>query len=175
MSFAPDITDAFIFTTVRAFLLLVLENTDVIRFQVNRVAEPDTPDFVVMTAGPRVRLATNTEAWDQEAEAPTAVTITAPTQVDIQLDVHGPASADAAQTIRTLFRSTYATAAFPATLQPLYADDPHQVPFVNGERQYEDRWVVTVHLQANPTVSTPAQFAATVSADIAAPADSGAS
>lgn len=85
-----------------------------------------------------------------------------PTESTIQLDVHGENSAGNAQTITTLFRDQYAVSAFAAldpSIQPLYADDPKQVPFWNGEQQAENRWVITARLQANITLQTPQDFA----------------
>lgn len=85
-----------------------------------------------------------------------------PTQVTVQLDVHGPNSADNAQIISTLFRDDYAVQSMTASgfdLAPLYADDPKQVPFANDQQQIEYRWVIDARLQVNPTVSVPQQFA----------------
>lgn len=85
-----------------------------------------------------------------------------PTEIHIQLDVHGENSADNAQTVTTLFRDQYAVQAFSdlsPNVQPLYADDPKQVPFWNGEQQTENRWVITARLQANIAVETPQDFA----------------
>jgi len=90
--------------------------------------------------------------------------LTQPTEIAFQLDVHGPNSADNAQIISTAFRDEYAVeqfafAGFPVT--PLYADDPRQAPFFNAEQQYETRWVVEAVLQADQVVSgIPQQFAA---------------
>lgn len=91
----------------------------------------------------------------------------ASTEVVFQLDIHGPQSPESAQMIATLLRDEWATdyfkTAFPErTVQPLYVDDPRQTAFVDAEAQYEDRWTVDVHLQANPTISVLQQFAATV-------------
>ena len=84
------------------------------------------------------------------------------TMVTVQLDVHGPASADNTQIITTLFRDEYACTFFsdlqPA-LQPLYTSDPRQAPFINGEAQVEYRWTVDAVMQANPVVTVPQQFA----------------
>ena len=84
------------------------------------------------------------------------------TMVTVQLDVHGPASADNVQRITTLFRDNYACQFFtdlePA-LQPLYADDGKQIPFLNGEAQIEYRWVIDAVMQANPVVTVPQRFA----------------
>jgi hypothetical protein len=92
-----------------------------------------------------------------------------PTQVTVQLDVHGPASADNTQIITTLFRDGYATSAFALSgfdVTPLYANDPHQMPFTNGEQQVEDRWVVDVVMQANPVLTVPQQFASSIEASV---------
>jgi hypothetical protein len=87
-----------------------------------------------------------------------------PTRVTVQLDVHGPASADNAQIISTLFRDSYGTDAFAALnagVIPLFADDPKQIPFENEQKQIETRWVIDAVLQVNQTVAgLPQQFAA---------------
>lgn len=88
-----------------------------------------------------------------------------PTELCMQIDVHGPQSADNAQIITTLFRDGYAVDFFQALgvdVTPLYADDPKQVPFINDQRQYENRWVVEAHLQANQSVQVPQQFMSSV-------------
>jgi hypothetical protein len=60
-----------------------------------------------------------------------------------------------------MLRDDYAMAQFSTSgfdVTPLYADDPKQVPFLNGEQQYETRWIVEAVLQVNPVVSVPQQF-----------------
>jgi hypothetical protein len=79
----------------------------------------------------------------------------------VQIDVHGPLSLDNAQTISTLFRDPYATTFFATVsdlIVPLYADDPRQTPFINGEQQYENRYTVTAHMQVNQQVAIPMQY-----------------
>ena len=88
----------------------------------------------------------------------------------IQLDVHGPNGADNATKVSTLLRDDYGVAAFAALnprVVPLYADDPRQMPFINENQQYEDRWIVEVHLQVNAVVSgIPQEFADVYSVDV---------
>ncbi len=84
-------------------------------------------------------------------------------QYAIQLDFHGLAGGDASQVVSTLFRDAYATDRFPDSMSPLYCDDPRQLPFSNEQQQIENRWVVTIQLQVDQTVSVPQQFADTVS------------
>lgn len=84
------------------------------------------------------------------------------TEVVIQLDVHGPLGPDWATIISTLFRDTFGVQFFNDTglpIAPLYVEDPRQIPFISGETQYEDRWVVVLVMQVNWTVLVPQQYA----------------
>lgn len=94
-----------------------------------------------------------------------ATTYLQPTQVNVQLDVHGPNSSDNAQIISTMFRDDYAVQQFATSgydVVPFYADDPKQIPFVNDQQQYETRWVIDAAMQANQVVVAPQQYADSV-------------
>ncbi len=90
------------------------------------------------------------------------------TESVFQVDVYGPKAADNAQIIATMLRDEYAVLKFAETgfATPLYSEDPRQMPFISGEQQYEDRWIVEVCLQTNPTVTVPQQFADAVDVDL---------
>lgn len=91
-------------------------------------------------------------------------------ELAIQVDIFGPLSADYAQTISTTFRDQYGVdllAASGLSISPLYADDPRQMAFVDGEQQYENRWTLEAVLQADQTVTVPQQFAAALAIDLA--------
>ena len=84
------------------------------------------------------------------------------TQFNMQIDVHGPNGGDNAQIITTMMRDDYAVQQFATSglaITPLYADDPRQIPFINAEQQYENRWVVEAMLQVDPVITVPQQFA----------------
>ena len=88
-----------------------------------------------------------------------------PTKITIQLDIHGPVSADNAQIVSTLLRDGYAYDQMIAsgyTVTPLYASEPNQLPFFNGEQQVEERWIIDAVLQADIVIYTPLQFADTL-------------
>lgn len=88
------------------------------------------------------------------------MSIAASTEIVMQVDVHGPNADNNAQTIQQLLRDQYGVDQFAGTgVSPLYADDPRQAPFVNAAKQYEERWIVDVHLQITPTISVPQEFA----------------
>lgn len=44
-------------------------------------------------------------------------------------------------------------------IAPLYAGPARQIPFVNGERQYEEQWQIDLHLQASFALSLPQPMA----------------
>lgn len=96
------------------------------------------------------------------------------TEIIVQLDVHGPNAEDNASIISTLIRDNYAVEQFDAitqandfgTIEPLYAEDPKYLPFINEQQQYEYRWVVEVHLQADQVVSFPQQFASALAIEL---------
>jgi hypothetical protein len=95
-------------------------------------------------------------------------------EVVVQLDFHSappadgtpdPAAAsDMAQTVATTLRDEFGVNFFAGlapplnAVAPLYADDPRYMPFINESQQYEWRWVLDVHLQANQVVAVPQQF-----------------
>jgi hypothetical protein len=95
--------------------------------------------------------------------------VLSPVKVTVQLDVHGPNSGDNAQIIASLFFDEYASTAFAASgfdVSPLYCSEPHQVPFMNGEQQFEERWVMDTMMQCNPILTVPQQFAGQLIAEL---------
>lgn len=98
-----------------------------------------------------------------------------PTELTFQCDVHGPSSAENVQRIGTMIRSEFACDFFRARsipVQPLHADDPmRQAAFVNAESQFEDRWTIDVHLQANVIMTVDQQFFDEAEVPVIPPAD----
>jgi len=217
-----NLGDTAIMTAMRTVMLGILPSgVDVIRAQVNRVPEPASQDFCVITPLRRDRLSTNRSA-DTDIKligsiAGTTLTVTqgpailagydlygpgvalgslvtailptpgtytvAPAQslpagsklyagrhtmqvsqdLVFQADVHGPNSDINAQILATTWRDDagcelLAAAASPNELQPLYAEEPRQLPFINAESQFETRWSVDLHVQANIEVSLGQEF-----------------
>ncbi|QIP09037.1 phage neck terminator protein [Bradyrhizobium symbiodeficiens] len=151
------------------FLLTILPaGTEVFEGLDNGVPEPQTPGFVTITVLRRPRLATN---LNEINDAGDTIATTQSTDIVVQMDVHNDdtlVSSDNAQIISTMFRDDYATTFFEGYpgISPLFADEPRLLPFVNAESQYEPRYTVEVHLQADQAVSVPAQSATSVELDI---------
>ena len=87
-------------------------------------------------------------------------------QVDVQLDFHSPdtTAGDWAQTISTALRDEFGVSFFAALPSPLngvvpfYADDPHEVPFINAENAYEWRWSLDAAFEVDQVISVPTQY-----------------
>jgi hypothetical protein len=77
----------------------------------------------------------------------------------IQADFYGASAGDWCAAVKTVWRTPYATAQFPAGIAPLYCDDGNESPLITGEEQYERRWALTMSLQYNPIVVVPLQSA----------------
>ena len=159
-NYTVSITNNQVFQSLWDWLTLILPTeTEIIRGDDNRVPQPGD-SAVVMHNISSTRLATNETDYTDDI-------INDVHQEDqgsfidyaVQLDIYGNAAAESSQGIATLFRSSFACDFFQATgIQPLYADDPKYMPIVNGEEQYEQRWITTIHLEINPVVAAPAEF-----------------
>lgn len=87
---------------------------------------------------------------------------TVPQEVAIQLDLHGPNAADMSSAVMAVMRDPWGVGALREAdpgVVPLYASDPRQMPFINGEQQFEDRWVIDAVVQSNIEIDLPLQFA----------------
>ena len=90
------------------------------------------------------------------------------TEITLQADIHGPASADNAHRIQSLFRDQFGVDAFQAAnpmIAPLYTSSPRQIPFFNAEQQTEERWTMDLCMQAEVTLIVTQQFAAALHSD----------
>lgn len=166
MAATISLTDQDVFTALRAFLVAILPaNTPVVQAQDNLVPMP-VSGFVAMTSKSTERLETNLDAYTDTGTNPGTRGQTVPTRYVIQIDVYGADSPQWAAIIQGLFRSSYALETFPATVRPLHADDPIQIPLINGEHNYEQRWKLDAHMQYNPVITTSQDFADTLSASL---------
>lgn len=112
------------------------------------------------TGGAGVYVVSPSQTVSAETMSTGVVDIEQDTDVVMQCDCHGTAGGDNAQVISTMMRSAYAVDQMAATgVTPLYAEDPRQTPFTTAAAQFEDRWSIDVHLEINPVVSVPQEFA----------------
>ncbi|MCP1202252.1 phage neck terminator protein [Acetobacter oryzoeni] len=163
---ATNLSEDDVTTALRAFLLSILPaGTEVRLGQQNRVVAP-LGLFVLMTIVVRQQIATNGSKYGIGTR-----TVSRQEHVTIQVSVFGPGAGDMIERIVTLFRDPYACQFFQqerpqGDVAPLYADDPRQTGFINGERQYENNWNADLHLQANYQYTIAQQFADAATIDL---------
>ena len=158
----PSLTQDQVNAILRAFIIQILPSgVAVTNAQQNLVAEPSADNFVLLTLLSRQRLGTTVTDWDMSAHGnPTTQSNIEAVSISMQLDFHGAGSTDMAQVFCTLFRSDYTYQFMAASgLYPDYCTDGMQMPFVNDQDQYENRWVVNAVFDANIIVPTTQQFA----------------
>lgn len=88
--------------------------------------------------------------------------------VRLQLSFYGADAEKRSRTVYTLWKSPYTTSRMTAC-QPLYATGRDRRPYINDSNQYEDRWIVDLSLQYNPSVTYAQDFAEDVNFDIISP------
>lgn len=145
-----------IFTALRTFILSLI-TCEVIQGLGNGVPMP-LSGFITMTALYQNRLSTNVDGYPDMTTSTGNKTARQAVQYTMQIDCYGPLSSDWAAMLSTMLRDEYACLSMAPNVQPLSADDPKMIPLIDGEQQYEQRWVVTAILQYNPVVSSPMQF-----------------
>ncbi|CAB5155392.1 hypothetical protein UFOVP150_5 [uncultured Caudovirales phage] len=155
----PSITDNDVFKALGDFLVAVLPtSTPIMQTQDNLVGMPIS-GFVTMNNSSKKRLATNIHTYEKTTPIVGYKHVMVSTQYNIHLDLYGPDSGMWAATVQTLFRDEFATSIMPSNIQPLHADDPIQLPLIDGERNYTERWKLQVYMQYNPIVTVAQQFA----------------
>lgn len=155
-----SITDQAVFKALGDFLEAALPvNTEIIQLQDNQVPMPRGA-FVGMNNAGTKRLSTNVSKYQPGAgDTAGQKDILTPTQYTMQVEFYGADAASWANIVQALFRDEWTTLVMPPNIQPLYADDPIQIPLVDGEAQYTQRWQLNAVMQFNPVVGVPQQFA----------------
>ncbi len=162
MTITSSITETQVFTALRAFIMTIV-SCEVIRLPSNRVSMP-LGAFVSMSPGTNIPLSTNVTTY-----ATTTKSVKRPSQISIQIDCYGAGSSDTATAISTLLRDPYACDQFATSgfdITPLYAGDAHQIPLVDGEAQYEERWTFDAVLQFNPVLTVSQDYATALAVNV---------
>ena len=154
-----DITAEDVFTKLRALVQYVVPlEVEVVQGLDNRVPMPPGP-HVVMTAGRLTPHRTPQVEWDRNNPAVDSFQIEQGTLFRVQLDCYSPLAQNWAVMLSALFRNDKGVELLAPSVVPLYCSEPKQAALVDGEQQYIDRWIVDAHVQYNPVISVPQEFA----------------
>ena len=162
-------TDLQILEAVQSWVMTVtgLDINHVVQAHDNRVPEP-LGGWAMVSHLSRKAIATPVSSYPSNTE-----TVTQSFDYAFQLDCYGNGASDLAFVLQTLFRSDV-TSGFFATfgqangfaISPLYCDDATHNAFINGENQFEERWILRPHFNVAVSVATPQQFLMTPTINI---------
>lgn len=169
MSITITNTETDLYTAIRTWLLgtILPSPWEVIQGQQNLAVLPVNP-CVVMTSAGYNRLATNIDVLDVTG---LISNINVQYEYKIQLDFYGAGSSEYSAIVAGMMRDQDTPALLPAYCQPLFADDPMQIPLITGGSSYLERWKVLAHFQFNPTLANATQSANVVVNSAAIPVD----
>jgi hypothetical protein len=129
--------------------------------QANRVPMPKG-QFCILTPLRFTRLSTTRDIkQDTGSPATSAMGYTEVRQADIQVDIYGQGAGDRAIALETVFTSGHAydkIKAIDLRLAPLNSTAAIQAPMIDAESQWQERYTLTLSLQAHITVSLPQDY-----------------
>ncbi len=157
MSATISISQDDVMTALRSFIIGLVAGIEVVQGLPNGVAMPVNP-FIQMTPLFWNRIATNSTVYDDVGALTGTQDSEAHIEWVVQIDCYGPLGNDWSVILTTMFRDEYGVTALGPDVTPLYADDAKQLPIVDGEENFEQRWMITAHLQYNPVVAIPMEF-----------------
>jgi hypothetical protein len=160
--YVPSIAIDSVFDALGAFIRPFVGSAQIVRAQVNRVAMP-SGSFVELTEISSTDLEVPRQWYDG---VNSQTDIIGPKRLMVQADFYGASAGDWCAAVKTVWRTPYAVAQFPAGIAPLWCDDGHESPLITGEEQYERRWILGMYLQYNPVVIVPQQSADILSMNI---------
>lgn len=112
--------------------------------------------YVVVSPGVKVRQNQIQKTYDA---ANGLVLVERHTIYSYQVDAYGPNGPDWADIITIAWRSMWACDQLEGqSITPLYADEPQQLNFPNGENQFEQRFSGRLFAQVNQVVALPQDF-----------------
>jgi len=79
-------------------------------------------------------------------------------EVRVQLDFYGPMAESRSRIVANLWKNYYGTDNM-EICKPLYVQSRQRHPYINDSNQYEDRFILDLGLQYNPTVTHAQDFA----------------
>lgn len=151
------------------FLTPYVDGAEIVRSQGNRVAMPPPPCILIneiLNVDIETPSISYTNGMDDSSAA-----IASPKRIDLQVDFYGANAGDLCAIVKGVYRTEYATLAFPDGIKPLYCSDGNQHPLITGEEQYLNRWTLTASLQYNPVVTVVQESATELDATTNVPVD----
>ena len=154
MATSLNITHQDIYVEMWHFLAdtLGLDGSQIVQSTQNNQPLPD--GAIVMQA----LFASNLDESVTTYAPPTHAMVTNSVELRFQLDFYGTDAEVRSRTIFNLWKNYYA-AGILKTIQPLYVQSYNRRPYINDAKNYEDRYILDLALQYNPTITHAQDFA----------------
>jgi hypothetical protein len=164
---ALDITDNDIYNALCAFIILcVPEGTPIQRGQLNQVPEPNVDCVILTTIGAPRRIGTNLDTTEAVIVDGVLQGFTAAVEADFEYEVQADFYSENAESwsmaAELLWRDKIGYNQMPDGMKPLYSEGRRQLPFVSAEKQWVQRWMLSLFLDYQPIWTQPTQAATAI-------------
>ncbi len=158
------------FTQLKALLTAIsgFDVDHIVKRATGDLSMPSSP-FIQMTPLDNKNLIIPISSWDTtNPNPPVSIQYTEDISNRIQIEFVGPGSEDLANIFTTVFTSDYGVQMLGPQCAPLKIEEKLMLPLDTAEKNSEERWIVRVTIEYQPTVTLPQQFAtaATVTSEI---------
>lgn len=161
-----NLSDQDVFLALRTFLIACLPaGVEIVQAQDNSVPLP-LGGFVSMNNVGQKRLNRSIAFYQDNGTGTGYKNLETHVEYTVQVDFYGEQSNAWATTVQALCADNFAFDYFPDNIKPLYADGPMQIPIIDSEQTYFQRWKLMVVMQINPIITASQDFARSLNVGI---------
>lgn len=153
-----NISNQDLYREIRLFLLGLFPDATLQIIQSTQNNQPLPENAIVM----QVLFDSNMDESVTTYNPPNEAMVQNSVEVRVQLDFYGAMAESRSRIVANLWKNYYGTDNM-EICKPLYVQSRQRHPYINDSNQYEDRWILDLGLQFNPTVTHAQDFAEDVS------------
>lgn len=161
MAAVLDITHRDLYREIRLFLLGLFPDAAQQVVQSTQNNQPLPDNAIVM----QVLFSGNLDESVTTYNPPNEAIVQNSVEVRMQLDFYGTSAESRSRIVANLWKNYYGTENM-EKCQPLYVQSHQRRPYINDSNQYEDRFILDLALQYNPSVTRAQDFAEDASVTI---------
>ena|SRR5690554_1483459 len=143
-----------LYREIRLFLLGLFPDATMQIIQSTQNNQPLPENAIVM----QVLFDSNMDESVTTYNPPNEAMVQNSVEVRVQLDFYGPMAESRSRIVANLWKNYYGTDNM-EVCKPLYVQSRQRHPYINDSNQYEDRFILDLGLQYNPTVTHAQDFA----------------
>ena len=149
-----NVSNQDLYREIRLFLLGLFPDATLQIIQSTQNNQPLPENAIVM----QVLFDSNMDESVTTYNPPNEAMVQNSVEVRVQLDFYGAMAESRSRIVANLWKNYYGTDNM-EICKPLYVQSRQRHPYINDSNQYEDRWILDLGLQYNPTVTHAQDFA----------------